>query len=117
MLLDEGVPEAGGVEASALVDFKGQFRGKLGAERGSVLLVRPDGYVAFHHKGFDPRTLSAALAPWVERSPARTPVPTASGRQQDRGEGHPDVHEAHADGGGKMAAADQRRRRTPPRMS
>jgi 2-polyprenyl-6-methoxyphenol hydroxylase-like FAD-dependent oxidoreductase len=68
VILDEGVPEAADVGAPVLVDFKGQFRNTLGAGHGSVLLVRPDGYAAFHRKGFDPRTLSVAFAPWVVRS-------------------------------------------------
>jgi hypothetical protein len=67
MVLDEGVPEAVDAEAQVLIDFKGQFRDKLGAEHGSVLLVRPDGYIAFHRKGFDYRALSGALTPWVGR--------------------------------------------------
>jgi Aromatic-ring hydroxylase, C-terminal len=79
VLLDEGVPEAADVGALTLIDFKGQFRGKLGAEHGSILLMRPDGYVAFHHKGFAPRALSVALAPWVGRPHMRTPVPMAAG--------------------------------------
>jgi aromatic ring hydroxylase-like protein len=67
VVLDEGVPEAVDAEVPTLIDFKGQFRGKLGAEHGSVLLMRPDGYVAFHRKGFDPRALSVTLASWVGR--------------------------------------------------
>jgi 2-polyprenyl-6-methoxyphenol hydroxylase-like FAD-dependent oxidoreductase len=65
VVLDEGTPEAVETEAPVLIDFKGQFRGKLGAGDRSVLLMRPDGYVAFHRVGHDLRTLSAALAPWV----------------------------------------------------
>jgi 2-polyprenyl-6-methoxyphenol hydroxylase-like FAD-dependent oxidoreductase len=67
VVLDEGIPEAADVGAPVLIDFKGQFRNTLGAEHGSALLVRPDGYAAFHRKGFDPRTLSVAFAPWVGR--------------------------------------------------
>lgn len=59
VVLDEGSTQAVGTDVQALVDFKGQFRGKLGSEHGSVLLVRPDGYVAFHRKGFDFRA-----SPW-----------------------------------------------------
>ena len=80
VVLDEGVPEAADVGAPVLVDFKGQFRGKLGVRHGNVLLVRPDGYVAFHRKGFDPKALSVALAPWAGgHSPIQTPVTTAAG--------------------------------------
>lgn len=54
MILDEEVPEALGLgdETSALVDLKRQFQHKLGAKHGSVLLVRPDGYLAFHQRSF-----------------------------------------------------------------
>ena len=62
VVLDEGVPEAAGPRT--LVAFKAQFRGKLGARHGSVLLVRPDGYVAFHTLGFDPGTLASGLEGW-----------------------------------------------------
>lgn len=65
VVLDEGVPEAADVGARTLVDFKGQFRDKVGARHGSVLLARPDGYVAFYGTGFKPWALSAALAPWA----------------------------------------------------
>lgn len=80
VVLDEGVSEAADARALTLIDVKGQLRNKLGAEHGSVLLVRPDGYLAFHRKGFDPQALSAALAPWVCRhSPVRDPTPALAG--------------------------------------
>jgi hypothetical protein len=71
VVLDEGTPDAVEAEAPVLIDFKGQFRGKLGAGHGSILLIRPDGYLAFHRVGFDPQVLSAALTPWAGR---RAPV-------------------------------------------
>ena len=67
VVLDEGLPETADAGAPVLIDFKGQFRDKLGAGHGSVLLVRPDGYVAFHRKGFDPRALSVILTSWASR--------------------------------------------------
>ena len=74
VVLDEGVPEASG--PLTLVDFKAQFRGKLGARHGSVLLVRPDGYVAFHRLGFEPETLAGWLEGWVLRdSPSEAALP------------------------------------------
>ena len=85
VVLDEGVPEAADVGASVLIDFKGQFHNTLGAEHGSVLLVRPDGYAAFHRKSFDPRALFVAFAPWIGRRPfvrdpfVPDPVPAAAG--------------------------------------
>jgi 2-polyprenyl-6-methoxyphenol hydroxylase-like FAD-dependent oxidoreductase len=80
VVLDEGTPEAVEVEAPVLIDFKGQFRGKLGAGHGSVLLVRPDGYVAFHHIGNNLQALSMALSPWASRrSPVWGQGPLATG--------------------------------------
>jgi hypothetical protein len=75
VVLDEGMPEAVEVEAPVLIDFKGQFRGKLGAGHGSVLLVRPDGYVAFRI-GNNLQALAMALSPWTSRrSPVRGQEP------------------------------------------
>jgi hypothetical protein len=72
VVLDEGMPEPVGSDARVLVDFKGQFRTKLGAEHGSVLLLRPDGYLAFHRRGFDWSALAPALGGWARR---RSPSP------------------------------------------
>jgi 3-(3-hydroxy-phenyl)propionate hydroxylase len=76
VVLDEGTPEAVGGGAPVLVDFKGHFRRKLGAGHASVLLVRPDGYLAFHRVGYDAGALSEALAPWAGggRPPVREQV-------------------------------------------
>jgi hypothetical protein len=80
VVLDEGTPDAVETEAPVLIDFKGQFRGKLGAGHSSVLLVRPDGYLAFHRTGHNLQTLSSALAPWAaRRSSVRGQEPTALG--------------------------------------
>ena len=80
VVLDEGTPESVEAEAPVLIDFKGQFRGKLGAEHGSVLLVRPDGYVAFHRVGHNLQALFAALEPWADlRSPDRGRERAAAG--------------------------------------
>jgi 2-polyprenyl-6-methoxyphenol hydroxylase-like FAD-dependent oxidoreductase len=67
VVLDEGTPEAVEAEAPVLIDFKGQFRAKVSAGHGSVLLVRPDGYAAFHRIGNNLQALSAALAAWASR--------------------------------------------------
>ena len=79
IVLDEGVQETAGVAVPVLIDFKGQFRVKLGAGHGSVLLIRPDGYVAFHREGFDFRMLSAALAPWADHRHVRSQLLAAAG--------------------------------------
>jgi 2-polyprenyl-6-methoxyphenol hydroxylase-like FAD-dependent oxidoreductase len=79
VVLDEGMAEAVEARVPVFVDFKGQFRSKLGAEHGSVLLVRPDGYISFHRKSFDPLILSETLAPWAGgRSPVEDPLPMAA---------------------------------------
>ena len=80
VVLDEGTPEAVKAKVPVLIDFKGQFRGKLGAEHGSVLLVRPDGYVAFHRACHNLQALFAALEPWAgRRSPVRGRERAAAG--------------------------------------
>lgn len=68
MVLDEAVPEVTGLEARTpvWVDLKRQFRHKLGAKHGSVLLVRPDGYLAFHKRGFNLNKLAPVLKRWIE---------------------------------------------------
>lgn len=70
VVLDTGIPDSMSLGAPPLVDVQREFRNMLGAEHGSVLLFRPDGYVAFHRRGFDVKSIMAALAPWV-----RSPVP------------------------------------------
>ncbi|MBV8099993.1 MAG: FAD-dependent monooxygenase [Verrucomicrobia bacterium] len=67
VVCDEGVPEMKNANGSVVVDFKGQFRRKLGAESGSVLLTRPDGYLALHHLGFDFQALSGPLGYWIRQ--------------------------------------------------
>lgn len=80
VVLDKGTPEAVEAEAPVLIDFKGQFRKKLGAGHGSVLLVRPDGYIAFHYAGHNLRALFAALEPWAGHgSPVRDRERPAAG--------------------------------------
>ncbi len=64
-VLGQGTPKSG-TGVPILADFKKRFQTKLGAEDGSALLVRPDGYLAFHRKGYTP-LLSAAQARWVQR--------------------------------------------------
>jgi 2-polyprenyl-6-methoxyphenol hydroxylase-like FAD-dependent oxidoreductase len=65
VVLDTGVPDSLSLGAPPLVDVQREFRAALGTDHGSVLLLRPDGYVAFHRRGFDPKPIIAALAPWV----------------------------------------------------
>lgn len=53
LVLDEGVVGETDIGAPVFVDITRQFATKLGATHGSVLLARPDGYLASHHAGFD----------------------------------------------------------------
>lgn len=53
------------VDATAFIDFKQQFRHKLGTHHGSILLVRPDGYLALHVPGLQQGQLLSELQRWV----------------------------------------------------
>jgi hypothetical protein len=53
LVIDEGVLDDADIGAPVFVDVAGQFAAKLGAIHGSVLLARPDGYLATHRVGFD----------------------------------------------------------------
>ncbi|ESY09173.1 hypothetical protein X748_24260 [Mesorhizobium sp. LNJC386A00] len=65
VVLDEGLPQEAGVCAPVLVDFKGEFSRRLGAGHGSALLIRPDGYLAFHVRRFDPNEIITSIEAWV----------------------------------------------------
>ncbi len=68
-ILGQGTPKAG--DAPIFADYTRMFRDKLGARDGSALLVRPDGYLAFHRKGYQ-RGLEEVQKRWVQRQ-AGTP--------------------------------------------
>ena len=53
------------IDATAFIDFKQQFRHKLGTHHGSILLVRPDGYLALHIPGLQQEQLLSELQRWV----------------------------------------------------
>jgi 2-polyprenyl-6-methoxyphenol hydroxylase-like FAD-dependent oxidoreductase len=53
------------IDATTFIDFKQQFRHKLGAQHGSILLVRPDGYLALHILGLQQERLLSELQRWV----------------------------------------------------
>jgi len=53
------------VDATAFIDFKQQFRHKLGTHHGSILLVRPDGYLALHIPGLQQELFLSELQRWV----------------------------------------------------
>lgn len=51
--------------ASTFIDFKQQFRHKLGTHHGSIVLARPDGYVALHVPGLHQERFFSELQGWV----------------------------------------------------
>jgi 2-polyprenyl-6-methoxyphenol hydroxylase-like FAD-dependent oxidoreductase len=53
------------VDAAAFIDFKQQFRHKLGTHHGSILLARPDGYLALHLPGLQQERLLSELQRWA----------------------------------------------------
>jgi 2-polyprenyl-6-methoxyphenol hydroxylase-like FAD-dependent oxidoreductase len=79
VVLDVGVPDALGLEAPALIDVTRDFADRLGAGDASVMLIRPDGYVAFHHRGFDLDTVVGARRSGVGPPPRRGGLGAAGG--------------------------------------
>jgi 2-polyprenyl-6-methoxyphenol hydroxylase-like FAD-dependent oxidoreductase len=65
VVMDEGLPEELELPADVLVDHKGQFASRTGAKHGSLLLIRPDGYVAFHRSGWASGTVLAGIESWL----------------------------------------------------
>jgi FAD binding domain len=57
------------IEAPAYIDFKQQFRHKLGTQHGSLLLVRPDDYLAVHVSHLQAGQLFSELQRWVAPEP------------------------------------------------
>jgi 2-polyprenyl-6-methoxyphenol hydroxylase-like FAD-dependent oxidoreductase len=53
------------IDTTAFIDFKQQFRHKLGTHHGSILLVRPDGYLALHVPGLQQELFLSELQRWV----------------------------------------------------
>lgn len=70
IVIDEGLPEELPVDVPTFVDQKHHLRTKLGVQHQSMLLIRPDAYVAFHTRGWDWSRLVPLLRPWVSRASA-----------------------------------------------
>jgi len=68
IVLDEGVPGELEELAPVLIDFKGEFRARIGSDCECVFLVRPDGYLAVVNPGFEFGEISAALPKWVREN-------------------------------------------------
>ncbi len=64
-ILGQGTPKPG--EVPIFADFGRSFPDRLGAKDGSALLVRPDGYLAFHRHGYQ-AGLREVQQRWVQRS-------------------------------------------------
>lgn len=73
-ILGQGTPKAGDVPIFA--DYERAFRNKLGAKDGSALLVRPDGYLAFHRQGHQ-KGIEEVQGRWVHKSPHVQPRATS----------------------------------------
>lgn len=71
VIMNEGLPEEVRVPADVLVDHKGQFASRTGAKHGSLLLIRPDGHLAFHRSGWDPDTVLEDIEPWLTGTKVR----------------------------------------------
>lgn len=69
IILDEGVPEAVRGEQRTLVDFKQEASSKLGIRHGSVLLLRPDGFLLSIGKLSDSYSLLESLSGWATSDP------------------------------------------------
>lgn len=65
IIIDEGAPEDVKAGAEVLVDHKRQFASALGAVHGSVFLIRPDGYLAFHRTSWLPGKIVPAVRSWL----------------------------------------------------
>ncbi|MGB6297339.1 MAG: FAD-dependent oxidoreductase [Rivularia sp. (in: cyanobacteria)] len=64
VIFNNGLPQRHDFKASTLVDYRGDFETKLGAETGRILLVRPDAYVAFDIDALDVKTFKKQLKQW-----------------------------------------------------
>ncbi len=73
VVFDQGTRAiASTLPATTVFDFKRQFHHKLGTRHGSIVLVRPDGYIAFHIPNFDQERLLSELREWVAPTTQKT---------------------------------------------
>ncbi|KST65785.1 FAD-dependent oxidoreductase [Mastigocoleus testarum] len=65
-ILNNGLPQFHEFKANTntLVDYRGDFETKLGAKTGRIILVRPDGYVAFDMDTLDANIFEEQLQRW-----------------------------------------------------
>ncbi|AFY58811.1 2-polyprenyl-6-methoxyphenol hydroxylase-like oxidoreductase [Rivularia sp. PCC 7116] len=75
VILNNGLPQLHDFEASTLVDYRGDFETKLGAQTGRILLVRPDGYIAFDMDHLGATAFKKQLKQWKNaKSFSRTAI-------------------------------------------
>ena len=80
LLLSEGLPADG--EVPTMVDARHQFRNRMRVQDGDLLLIRPDGYLAFQLPGTETALLPNLLGAWVVTralTPALTPTHSVLG--------------------------------------
>jgi 2-polyprenyl-6-methoxyphenol hydroxylase-like FAD-dependent oxidoreductase len=63
LVIDEGAIEDTEIGAPVLVDITRSFAKKMGTVHGSVVLIRPDGYIAAHRPDFDPAVIPLESPP------------------------------------------------------
>jgi len=64
ILLNNGIPELHGFEASTLVDYRGDFETRFGPTTGRVILVRPDAHIAYDLATLDADAFEQQLRQW-----------------------------------------------------
>ena len=64
VVMEEGLPDTD-IDLPVLVDIKRQVRTRLGATHGSILLLRPDGYLAFHTRTQSEKQILSLCQPWL----------------------------------------------------
>ncbi|MDY7022532.1 MAG: FAD-dependent monooxygenase [Cyanobacteriota bacterium] len=68
VVLNNGLPESHDFGTSTLVDYRGDLETRLGEQTDRVLLLRPDGYVAFDQSQLDEKQILTELQAWIQES-------------------------------------------------
>ena len=64
IILNNGLPQLHDFGVNTLVDYRGDWETRLGAETGRALLLRPDGYVAFDRQELNADAILTHLQGW-----------------------------------------------------
>ena len=65
VILNSGLPERHAFDTEVYVDYRGDFKRKVGAATGRTLLLRPDGHVAFETSEWNVERFRHQLRSWV----------------------------------------------------